>query len=713
MKTYKFHIALLFVSLMLSQSQAQWIEKGKWPYGACNSVIADSQYVYIGSGGMVTIWDRTDPFNPFKISEVATPDAVIDLVVSNSYLFVANRYLGFTIIDVNDPYNPFICARSEVVPYATNLFVRDSLAYIACPDGLWIFNVSDPTDPSIVGEILEIGLRDIYVTGNYAYTTEHGITIIDISNPLSPSKISDCTIGTMECIDIYVHNDYAYLTEDNHGLHIFDVHDPENPVYVRNLFNGSWVWDIWGIDDLIFIPMDATDGINLRILDISDPDNITDVGSLADIPTDWEQLYVYDDYAFWTSTYSGVRVIDVSNPSNPIKIHSIPTTGPCYDIMIQDNLAYVVNNDLYIVDISDPSNPKKLGSYITPFYEDGSAVYVSGNYAYMSGHEGLRIFDASEPTNPILLSSILDMKGDLPGGGLSASGKYVYWLSKNGGFIIVDVTQPSSPSVISQFGGGRNAYVLDKYAYCAFGGNEIEAYRALEIFDISDPINPLQVGNLDMPELVEDNIALLVQENRAYLGSKDNVIILDVSDPENPSRINSFKVHYVFQISVSDNIMYTAAYNGGVFIYDISDPQNPTCIDTLGYDSFVCQNVLVVDNMMYVCDYNFGLHIFENPSIQVGVKQPMVVNKSFRLYQNFPNPFNSSTTVQYELLRSGEVELSLYNHLGQKVRTVFKGFQTTGLNKIEFQAKDLPSGVYVYQIKSGSFAEMRKFLFLK
>ena len=91
----------------------------------------------------------------------------------------------------------------------------------------------------------------------------------------------------------------------------------------------------------------------------------------------------------------------------------------------------------------------------------------------------------------------------------------------------------------------------------------------------------------------------------------------------------------------------------------------------------------------------------------------MTVNKSFRLYQNFPNPFNPSTTVQYELLRSGEVEMSLYNLLGQKVRTVFKGFQTTGLNKIEFQAQDLASGVYVYQIKTGGVAERRKFLLLK
>ena len=101
---------------------------------------------------------------------------------------------------------------------------------------------------------------------------------------------------------------------------------------------------------------------------------------------------------------------------------------------------------------------------------------------------------------------------------------------------------------------------------------------------------------------------------------------------------------------------------------------------------------------------------FGNP---VGVKQPTVENIDFRLYQNFPNPFNPSTTIQYELPTSGEVELSLYNILGEKVRTVFNGFQTTGIHKIEFQARDLSSGVYIYEIKSGRLIERKKLLLLR
>ncbi len=101
---------------------------------------------------------------------------------------------------------------------------------------------------------------------------------------------------------------------------------------------------------------------------------------------------------------------------------------------------------------------------------------------------------------------------------------------------------------------------------------------------------------------------------------------------------------------------------------------------------------------------------FGNP---VSVRQPTVENIDFRLYQNFPNPFNPSTTIQYELSVSADVQLSLYNFLGQKVKTIFEGFQTAGLHRIEFQARDLSSGVYIYEIKSGRLIEQKKLLLLR
>lgn len=102
--------------------------------------------------------------------------------------------------------------------------------------------------------------------------------------------------------------------------------------------------------------------------------------------------------------------------------------------------------------------------------------------------------------------------------------------------------------------------------------------------------------------------------------------------------------------------------------------------------------------------------VFGNP---VGIQPQAVENLRFKLYQNFPNPFNPSTTIQYELLTDGVVELHIYNVLGQKIKTFFKGLQTAGLHKIEFNAGSLASGIYFYQIRSGGFVDRKKLILLR
>ena len=87
--------------------------------------------------------------------------------------------------------------------------------------------------------------------------------------------------------------------------------------------------------------------------------------------------------------------------------------------------------------------------------------------------------------------------------------------------------------------------------------------------------------------------------------------------------------------------------------------------------------------------------------------------KEFELYQNYPNPFNSETQVIFRLKKSSEIDLSVYNLLGQKVATLFKGRKSAGLHKILFNANGLPSGVFFYRIKSGEFSSTRKMMYVK
>jgi hypothetical protein len=102
-----------------------------------------------------------------------------------------------------------------------------------------------------------------------------------------------------------------------------------------------------------------------------------------------------------------------------------------------------------------------------------------------------------------------------------------------------------------------------------------------------------------------------------------------------------------------------------------------------------------------------------NEATGVVLQQQSIVPSAFTLDQNFPNPFNPSTTIGYTLPASGFVTLKIYNILGQEVMTLVNTEQTAGTFRATFNAGSLASGVYIYRLQVGSSAEMKKMLLLK
>jgi M6 family metalloprotease-like protein len=105
-------------------------------------------------------------------------------------------------------------------------------------------------------------------------------------------------------------------------------------------------------------------------------------------------------------------------------------------------------------------------------------------------------------------------------------------------------------------------------------------------------------------------------------------------------------------------------------------------------------------------------------SFSVKFAQPSNVNNSdipyfYLLEQNFPNPFNPNTVISYSLPSASNVKLILYNSLGQTIKTLENGFKTEGNYSIDFNASNLPSGVYFYRIQAGSFVQTKKMMLLK
>ncbi len=110
----------------------------------------------------------------------------------------------------------------------------------------------------------------------------------------------------------------------------------------------------------------------------------------------------------------------------------------------------------------------------------------------------------------------------------------------------------------------------------------------------------------------------------------------------------------------------------------------------------------VINGVVYG-DTNFA-------ALSVNTSEPFSV---YKLYSNYPNPFNPSTKIKYQIPELSFVTLKVYNNIGEEIKTLVNELQPVGIYSVEFNAKDLPSGVYFYTITAGKFRETKKMIILK
>jgi len=85
----------------------------------------------------------------------------------------------------------------------------------------------------------------------------------------------------------------------------------------------------------------------------------------------------------------------------------------------------------------------------------------------------------------------------------------------------------------------------------------------------------------------------------------------------------------------------------------------------------------------------------------------------YKLFENYPNPFNPSTQITYQIPKDGFVNLIVYNALGQEVAKLVNQHQSSGKYSIKFSANNLPSGVYIYKLQANEFSSVKKMILTK
>lgn len=106
-----------------------------------------------------------------------------------------------------------------------------------------------------------------------------------------------------------------------------------------------------------------------------------------------------------------------------------------------------------------------------------------------------------------------------------------------------------------------------------------------------------------------------------------------------------------------------------------------------------------------------GVYVVSSTTV-TAVDEP-THNPNFTLSQNYPNPFNPSTTIRYSVQKRSLVTLSIYNVLGQSVKTLVNDVKAPGVYEASFDGASLPSGTYFYRLTAGDYSQTKKMVLLK
>jgi hypothetical protein len=235
----------------------------------------------------------------------------------------------------------------------------------------------------------------------------------------------------------------------------------------------------------------------LVIINISDSSN-PQILSSSYPSQGFMEIDVVGGIAYIADQFNGLRIVNVSDPLNPTMLDLYGSTYQIMDVQVEGDIAYVADWDrgLIILNISDPTNVIELDHYSL----SGACVHaeISGSYAYCVDHYGdyssLVVLDASDPEDIAYVGNHIQLDVDF--WNPIVKDNLVYIGDHSAGshcFHILDVENPTNIQEVGLYNkAGMTGFYIDSNHL--FSAN---CDRGLEIYDITDPVNPKKIGRFD------------------------------------------------------------------------------------------------------------------------------------------------------------------------------------------------------------------------
>jgi len=400
---------------------------------------------------MVWVVDVANPAAPWVASRIELPAEAIGLVAAERRVYVLVDDEGLRIYDLATPASPLLIGRAPTPDRESGLGGRMDLAsgyvFVADgPNGLRVFDVVDPSAPREVGRLTDVNdARAVHVANGLAYVADgaRGLAVVEVASPRNPRllgrHVTNGAASSVAAVDDLV------MVTDEHGLRVIDASNPGLPRRSADIDPPGYVVGVAAEGDRWF----AFDGTHALLWSIAG-DGLRTARATSHVASpvtgsDGGALAAHAGYVYVAGGREGLGVIDARGPSGLAAI-GVVTGTTAMDVHAAGRHVYVAagGDGLAVLDATDPARPRPLSAAPTDGFASAVFAQVSRTLV-MDG--SLEVFDTRDPARPGAAAT-LAMEGDLPGT-VAAEGERAYAATDR--VHVFDLTTPGNPAVVGEW----------------------------------------------------------------------------------------------------------------------------------------------------------------------------------------------------------------------------------------------------------------------
>ncbi len=697
-------------------------EVASWPFGPAHAIAEDTvnNRIFLASGAGVMIL-RPEESGEFTLvsDAIRTHGGNINVLIYDyalQTLFMGGDNAWLEIWSVHDNSTPVrIMSYQDASSYAfsdsyimdmllegNNLLVGYENVY-SSSHYVKVFNISNLPDLQEVTTIpVSFPINNFSKDGNRLFINTNGSTsVFDVSDISAPDSIGYLPVGN--CFGIAEDTVfYAVWGSWNgiYGIDIYNISDISNPVliaqnnvslsrtyhkvrkYGNRIYACGELLDVWDVSDL------------------TDPVVLWSFWPISDGIFDFSPE---NGLLLTASGYAGMSSIDFDSLGNPFEAEFFRTPGINKGITTGDGYAFYITRikgGLRLDILRYDQHQGDLNFNILASSEYSMAYY--GENLYITSDSFLTRIDVSDPTDPVLANMLRLPRAITNKRDIAIGNGYAFVGSDSGFYVVsLDSMQVVSSLADTAFAHGHNQlYIHGNHLYMVSGSQKIG------VIDISDPPSPHLLSVTYFPQLYGFIQAMAFYNHYAYMSTDvSQIAIIDISVPSSPTYFSDVppneRNYGLRELSVHGNYMFgTHGSYTAMVAYDMSNPTTPEIAGY--YDNYYEYTDYSMDgDDIYLSDWTIGVHIlhFTPTSISEGAERPALNNVMV-----------VSDEMAFQLPRSGELQLRIYDASGRIVRNI-DGWFYSGSHRVSL--KGLRNGVYFYVMQTATSKSTGRFILIK